>query len=133
MCMFNTDDFFKNIKDSPLPTEADQSKNSPNDLSIDELISITIPGLFKKANIIDDFDKGVYMVLLKNKLKKEMVKLRAAHFSDEAPREVRLQQIQKKIQQINVFNTTNVDSLSPKSKIADGNMSNDANLQHHPA
>ena len=85
------------------------------------------------TDINDDFDKGVYIVLLKKRLKKEMAKLRAAHFSDEAPREARLQQIQKKIQQINVFNTANVDSLSPQSKIADGNMSNDANLQHHPA
>jgi hypothetical protein len=126
--MFNTDEFFKkNIKDTDLPTETNESRKSPHDFSIDELISINIVGLLKKANINDDFDKGVYLVLLKNILKKEMAKLRAAHFSDEAPREVRLQQIQKKIQQINLFNTTNFDPLNPQTKLVEDDMSSDTN------
>ena len=126
--MFNTDEFFKkNIKDTDLPTETNESRKSPHEFSIDELISINIVGLLKKANINDDFDKGVYLVLLKNILKKEMAKLRAAHFSDEAPREVRLQQIQKKIQQINLFNTTNFDSLNPQTKLVEDDMSSDTN------
>jgi hypothetical protein len=132
MCVFNTDDFFKNIKDTLPITEVDQSKKNLNDLSIDDLISINIAGLFKKANINDDFDKGVYLVHLKKILQKEMAQLRAAYFSDEAPREARLQQIQNKIQQINSYNTTFFVPLIPQAKIVEGDVSNDANRKQLP-